>query len=231
MFWIYGGAFILGDGYEFGWYDGKAMATNHNVVSILKPTCGPPFRFSHSSLLLVSHAHSMPPRCFLGQVVVAPNYRLGPFGFMALDELKSENPSGSTGNYGLQDQVLALQWVAANIRAFGGGKHRCCAAGLGMEGKGAGEHTLQSTASSCSSCPSLQTLLGCLFSERAQAASVCAGTWHLPLQQVSSLLPSWKAGGVISRPSSLSCRLQLTSQRCGVQQLGATSHQVKCFPA
>jgi len=53
-------------------------------------------------------------------VVVAINYRLGPFGFLALPELAEEDPNGSTGNYGLMDCVSALRWVNNNIESFGG---------------------------------------------------------------------------------------------------------------
>lgn len=53
-----------------------------------------------------------------GVVAVTCNYRLGPMGFLCLPELKEE--AGHTGNYGLYDQVAALQWVQDNIAAFGG---------------------------------------------------------------------------------------------------------------
>lgn len=55
-----------------------------------------------------------------GSIVVTHNYRLGPFGFLALPALRAADANGSTGNQGLQDQTLALQWVHDNIAAFGG---------------------------------------------------------------------------------------------------------------
>jgi para-nitrobenzyl esterase len=55
-----------------------------------------------------------------GIVVVTVNYRLNLFGFLSLPELSAEAPYKSSGNYGLLDQVAALQWVQRNIAAFGG---------------------------------------------------------------------------------------------------------------
>lgn len=53
-----------------------------------------------------------------GVIGVTINYRLGPLGFACLPQLERE--SGHTGNYGLYDQLTALQWVRDNIAAFGG---------------------------------------------------------------------------------------------------------------
>ena len=55
-----------------------------------------------------------------GVIVVNMGYRLGVFGFLATEELRSESPYGTTGNYGLLDQIKALEWVRDNIAAFGG---------------------------------------------------------------------------------------------------------------
>ena len=54
-------------------------------------------------------------------IVVSMNYRLNVFGFSGSDALRAQDrESGSTGNYGLQDQRLAMKWVNENIAAFGG---------------------------------------------------------------------------------------------------------------
>jgi para-nitrobenzyl esterase len=56
----------------------------------------------------------------LGVLVVTANYRLGPFGFFAHPALTAESEHGSSGNYGLLDQLQALKWVQENISSFGG---------------------------------------------------------------------------------------------------------------
>jgi para-nitrobenzyl esterase len=59
-----------------------------------------------------------------GAVVVTINYRLGPFGFLAHPALAAESPHHAAGNYGLLDQIAALQWVQRNIARFGGDPSR-----------------------------------------------------------------------------------------------------------
>ena len=55
-----------------------------------------------------------------GVILVTVNYRLGVFGFLAHPELTAESSRHASGNYGLMDQILALQWVHDNIAKFGG---------------------------------------------------------------------------------------------------------------
>lgn len=55
-----------------------------------------------------------------GVVVVSVNYRLGALGYFAHPALTRAAGVQPTGNFGLMDQVAALQWVRKNIAAFGG---------------------------------------------------------------------------------------------------------------
>jgi para-nitrobenzyl esterase len=64
-----------------------------------------------------------------GILVVSINYRLGVFGWLAHPELSRESALGISGNYGLLDQIEALQWVRRNIKAFGGDPSNVTVAG------------------------------------------------------------------------------------------------------
>ena len=65
-----------------------------------------------------------------GAIVVAANYRLGPFGFMGHSALTGEDPAyPSSGNYGFLDQRAALRWVRDHIAAFGGDPYNVTIAG------------------------------------------------------------------------------------------------------
>jgi para-nitrobenzyl esterase len=73
-----------------------------------------------------------------GAVVVTINYRLGPFGFLSLPSLSRESSRGSSGNYGLLDQVAALLWVHRNIEKFGGDPGNVTICGVSAGGSDAG---------------------------------------------------------------------------------------------
>jgi para-nitrobenzyl esterase len=60
----------------------------------------------------------------IGVVVVSANYRLGPLGFLAHPALTAESEHHSSGNYGLLDQIQALNWIRENITHFGGDPSR-----------------------------------------------------------------------------------------------------------
>ncbi|CAF1205653.1 unnamed protein product [Didymodactylos carnosus] len=57
-------------------------------------------------------------------VVVTINYRLGLLGFLADEALYNEKSGidnrSTTGNYGILDQMMALDWIKKNIYGFGG---------------------------------------------------------------------------------------------------------------
>lgn len=66
---------------------------------------------------------------FLAVFKVTLNYRLGAIGFMSL------NLADYSGNMGLKDQVLAMKWIQANIKQFGGSEN------ITILGHGSGMYT------------------------------------------------------------------------------------------
>jgi para-nitrobenzyl esterase len=69
-----------------------------------------------------------------GVILVTVDYRLGALGFLAHPALRERDVTGATGNYGFQDQVMALRWIRENIAAFGGDPERVTVHGYSAGG-------------------------------------------------------------------------------------------------
>lgn len=67
-------------------------------------------------------------------VAVTFNRRIAILGHLALDELVTESPIATAGNYALVDVLAALQWVQDNIAEFGGDPNRVMLAGTSSGG-------------------------------------------------------------------------------------------------
>ena len=94
----------------------------HSSLPVMLYIHGGSFLSGNSNLSGAAHVV-----CSRGIVVVSINYRLGVLGNLALPELLAE--SGTTGNYGLQDQREAMRWVRRNAHAFGGDASRVTLSG------------------------------------------------------------------------------------------------------
>lgn len=101
LFWIHGGAFIIGTGCE-SFLENGVLSKRGDIV------------------------------------LVSINYRLGAFGFMNLKEVTGGGIP-ATGNEGLLDQVMALDWVLENIGAFGGDPINITVSGFSAGGMSTGD--------------------------------------------------------------------------------------------
>lgn len=78
-----------------------------------------------------------------GVILVTINYRVNIYGFLAHPWLTAENPRHISGNYGILDQIAALDYVVENIAAFGGDP-----ANITVFGQSAGAMSVQTLISS-----------------------------------------------------------------------------------
>jgi para-nitrobenzyl esterase len=112
-----------------------------------------------------------------GVVVITVNYRLGALGFMAHPALTSEDPAyPSSGNYGLEDQHAALEWVQRNAAAFGGDPKQVTLFGESAGGFSACVHYVSSRTSGLFEAAISQSgLCGGKISEPSLAVAEAAG--------------------------------------------------------
>ena len=119
-----------------------------------------------------------------GVVLVSINYRLGPLGFLAHPALSAESEQNVSGNYGLLDQLAALQWVQRNIAAFGGDPSN-----VTIFGESAGA-------------TSVNALLASPLSEGLFHRAIAQSPWitdtnYLDLTNPTAFTPSAEAAGVL----------------------------------
>jgi para-nitrobenzyl esterase len=125
-------------------------------------------------------------------VVVTVNYRLGALGFLALPALTGEKRGIQSGNYGLEDQQLALRWVRRNIAAFGGNPRNVTIAGESAGSVANCMHLVSPTAAG-------------LFDKAIAASGSCS--WRLPTGSEA------EAGGV-AYAKELGCGDQASAADC-----------------
>ncbi|XP_069690788.1 juvenile hormone esterase-like [Periplaneta americana] len=99
-------------------------------------------------------------------VLVTFNYRVGALGFL------STGDNAAPGNYGLKDQVAALQWVRANIAALGGDP--LCVTLFGQSAGGAAVHYHM-----------LSPLSGGLFHRAISQSGTALDAWAWPADSLA----------------------------------------------
>ena len=161
-----------------------------------------------------------------GLTVVEVSYRLNAFGFLATEELSQEANATTglytSGNYGIQDQILALEWTRDNIARFGGDPLRVTIAGQSSGGtsvfallaaKKNLTHGLFSAGISMSGSPNITMSLAaaerqnanfssdCLQGNNSAATVACMRSWA-PVEVLSRVPGAWNTPGIWNLPAS-----------------------------
>ncbi len=124
-----------------------------------------------------------------GAVLVMIEYRLGALGFLADSALSAESPHHTSGNYGLLDQIAALQWVQRNIAVFGGDPSRVTIFG-------------QSAGAVNATCLMMSPLAKGLFHCVIAQSGACTGPMpelRRPVEGFVSFAPQEASGKVLAR--------------------------------
>jgi para-nitrobenzyl esterase len=107
-------------------------------------------------------------------VLVAINYRLGALGFLAHPALTAEG-GGTSGNYGIEDQRMALEWVRDNISAFGGDPKVVTIFGESAGGSAVGAHLWSERSAGLFHRAIMQSGIGFIDGKRTLAQSESQG--------------------------------------------------------
>lgn len=133
--------------YQFDLFEGRNESGREDCLylDIWTPEIGPTKRlpvavFIHGGSLMFGSSHTQgasPNVEFVSSmnvVAVSISYRVNTFGFLALDVLSRQSQTRTSGNYGFMDQIMALNWVKANIAQFGGDPAKATVVGQGSGG-------------------------------------------------------------------------------------------------
>jgi para-nitrobenzyl esterase len=160
-------------------------------------------------------------------VVVTFNYRLGQLGFMAHPELSAEDPSNISGNYGLKDQIFALQWVRDNIRRFGGDPEN-----VTVFGESAGAASVSILMTSPPATPLFQRAVAQSGAAPGLLRHCSEDTW-LDSQETLGLEFAQQLGvttqtGAVAELRAMSWEEILAADDMQIQTPGGTSHKLLC---
>ena len=149
-----------------------------------------------------------------GALVVTLNYRLGMLGFLAEHSLSMESEHQVSGNYGLLDQIAALQWVRSNIAAFGGDPTRVMLFGQSAGGTSVCTHLVS-------------PLSAGLFSRAAIESGNCSletATLDVAEAQGAGFAEATGCGGAVNMPGCL--RAESAADVVLANVRGAGGHKV-----
>ena len=132
-------------------------------------------------------------------VVVVCNYRVGVFGFLGGDNLRSSTDN-STGNWGIQDQRACAQWVHDNAEALHVNTSRVLFFGESAGAASVGNHLAQKESWH-------------LFNRAIMESGPVAAEWMaLPLRDANTMLASFASKtGCASAPVLRTCLEKLSS--------------------
>jgi carboxylesterase type B len=143
-------------------------------------------------------------------VIVTVNYRLGVLGFSGSNQLRQLDSTGSTGNQGILDQRMAMQWVHDNIQSFGGDPSRVMIFG---ESAGAGSVSVHLTMTNSFGLYSRALMESGSFSQWSMQ------TMETAEKSFSSFKEQTKCYNIADANAELKCLQSLTTTEVNTAQL------------
>lgn len=131
-------------------------------------------------------------------IFISMNYRMGALGFLSTED------DVVSGNMGLKDQSVALQWVSKNIEYFGGDPKKITLVGLSAGGASVHYHYLSPMSKG-------------LFHTGLSLSGTAFDNWA---QARNSREKAIKLGELVNCPTSNMTNMLICLKECSVQDLG-----------